>query len=199
MAALHDEIKRATGGATVNEGLSSWFTRTASETLQDAERRWLKAILGITAVDFTTYIDQAAAVADGWVLGTGWTFDAVNDEFDKAAGTASTLSRVMGDASGAKYDVTVVIANVTAGSVTVSLGNGVSTSIIANGTYTFELASDASGFVLAADAAFAGSITSVSIAASSSTNQDLWYAYLRSLTYTGSLNDMMLTYWKAQP
>ncbi len=199
MAALHDEIRRATGGPHIQDGLSTWFSRTATESLQDAERRWLKAILGITAVDFTTYVDQAAAVADGWVLGTGWTFDAVNDEFDKAAGTAADLSRVMGDVSDTNYDVTVVIANVTAGSVTISLGNGVSSAITTDGTYTFELASDASGFVLAADAAFAGSISSVDIAASSSTNQDLWYAYLRSLTYTGSLPDMMLTYWKAQP
>ncbi len=81
MSALNDEIKRATGGATVNEGLSSWFSRTASESLDDAERRWLLAFP----------------------------------------------------------------------------------------------------------------------ATSSGTNGDLWYEYLRSLTYTGSLNDMMITYWKAQP
>lgn len=81
MGALQDEIKRATGGATVNEGLSSWYSRTASESLQDAERRWLLAFP----------------------------------------------------------------------------------------------------------------------ATSSGANQDLWYQYLRSLAYTGSLNDMKLAYWKAQP
>ena len=38
---INDEIVRATGGPTVNEGLSTWFSRTATETLGDAERRWL--------------------------------------------------------------------------------------------------------------------------------------------------------------
>lgn len=44
MATLNDEILRATTGPTVNEGLSSHFSRTASESLQDAERRWLAAV-----------------------------------------------------------------------------------------------------------------------------------------------------------
>lgn len=43
MSTLHDEIKRATGGLTVNEGLSDWFSRTATESLKDAEARWLFA------------------------------------------------------------------------------------------------------------------------------------------------------------
>ena len=41
MATLNDEILRATGGPSVNDGLRSWFSALASETLQDAERRWL--------------------------------------------------------------------------------------------------------------------------------------------------------------
>ncbi len=40
---VQDEILRATGGPTVNDGLRTWFGATASETLQDAERRWLLA------------------------------------------------------------------------------------------------------------------------------------------------------------
>lgn len=44
MAALQDEILRATTGPTVNEGLSSHFGRTTSESLQDAERRWLNEV-----------------------------------------------------------------------------------------------------------------------------------------------------------
>lgn len=49
MSALNDEIKRATGGATVNEGLSSWYTRTATESLNDAEHRWLLAQAATTS------------------------------------------------------------------------------------------------------------------------------------------------------
>ena len=38
---LNDLILAVTAGATVNEGLSSWYSRTADESLTDAERRWL--------------------------------------------------------------------------------------------------------------------------------------------------------------
>lgn len=199
MSALNDEIRRATSAASINEGLSSWFSRTASESLDDAEHRWLKEQLAVAAVDFTSYADQAAAVTDGWVLGTGWTFDAANDEFDKAAGTGSNLSRPMGDIVGASYNVTVVIANQTAGQLTVSLGGHVSAAIVANGTYTFKLTpSDANSLVLTADASFDGSLGSVGITVAGA-NNDLWYAFLRDATYTGSVNDMKLAYWKAQP
>lgn len=38
---LNDLILAVTAGDTVNEGLSSWYSRTADESLTDAERRWL--------------------------------------------------------------------------------------------------------------------------------------------------------------
>ena len=38
---INDAILQATGGATINEGLASWFSKTADESLQDAEARWL--------------------------------------------------------------------------------------------------------------------------------------------------------------
>jgi hypothetical protein len=44
-----DEILRATGGPTVNDGLSFWYGRTPQESLNDAELRWLKALPGVTA------------------------------------------------------------------------------------------------------------------------------------------------------
>ena len=46
MSHVNDDIILATGGPTVNEGLSTWFSRTATETLGDAERRWLLAQVG---------------------------------------------------------------------------------------------------------------------------------------------------------
>ncbi len=39
---VNDEILRATGGPTINDGLMVWFGRLKDETLQDAEQRWLK-------------------------------------------------------------------------------------------------------------------------------------------------------------
>ena len=49
MSNINDEIKRATSGATVNDGLSTWYTRTAGESLNDAERRWLLAFAATSA------------------------------------------------------------------------------------------------------------------------------------------------------
>jgi hypothetical protein len=43
---VNDQIMLATGGPTINEGLSTWYSRTASETLDDAERRWLLTQVG---------------------------------------------------------------------------------------------------------------------------------------------------------
>jgi len=41
MKELNDEILRATGGPTINEGLATWFSKTKDESLQDAEMRFL--------------------------------------------------------------------------------------------------------------------------------------------------------------
>lgn len=43
MGTLNDEIRRATGGGAVNDGLRSWFSAVSTESLEDAERRWLLA------------------------------------------------------------------------------------------------------------------------------------------------------------
>ena len=41
MTTINDEILRATGGPTINDGLASWFARADDEALNDAEHRWL--------------------------------------------------------------------------------------------------------------------------------------------------------------
>jgi hypothetical protein len=46
---LNDAILAATGGPTVNDGLRAYYAATESETLGDAELRWLKAQPGVTA------------------------------------------------------------------------------------------------------------------------------------------------------
>jgi hypothetical protein len=45
---LQDEILRATGGPTINDGLSDWYSRTDAESLQDAEFRWLGTVGGVS-------------------------------------------------------------------------------------------------------------------------------------------------------
>lgn len=57
MSAIDDEIKRATGGATVPDGLAIWFSKTATENLMDAEARWLLSQVQVT---------QKASVNDMW-------------------------------------------------------------------------------------------------------------------------------------
>jgi len=49
VGSIRDNILRATSGSTVNEGLSTWFSRTASESLGDAARRWLLAKASTTS------------------------------------------------------------------------------------------------------------------------------------------------------
>ena len=41
MSQINDEILRATGGPTINEGLAGHFGRLVDESLQDAEFRFL--------------------------------------------------------------------------------------------------------------------------------------------------------------
>lgn len=40
---LPDAILGATGGTTIPDGLRSWYSATTSESINDAERRWLLA------------------------------------------------------------------------------------------------------------------------------------------------------------
>lgn len=51
MSKLNDEIVRATGGPTLNGGLALWYSKTASESLQDAEARWLFSQAAVTALE----------------------------------------------------------------------------------------------------------------------------------------------------
>ena len=64
MSQLNDEILRVTGGPTVNDGLSDYFARTTTESLNDAESRWLFSQGGVTVL---------ANVNDMWMelLGPG--------------------------------------------------------------------------------------------------------------------------------
>lgn len=48
MTTLNDEIVRATGGPTVNDGLATHFSKTATESIQDAEARFLFAQAAVT-------------------------------------------------------------------------------------------------------------------------------------------------------
>jgi len=44
LSSINDNIKRFTGGNSVADGLSSWYSRTGNESLDDAEYRWLSGV-----------------------------------------------------------------------------------------------------------------------------------------------------------
>lgn len=46
---LLDAIRGKTGGTTISDGLRSWYSATSSESLNDAERRWLLAFGATTS------------------------------------------------------------------------------------------------------------------------------------------------------
>lgn len=50
MSQINDEILRATGGPTVNDGLAIWFGKSGTESLNDAESRWLFSQVQVTVL-----------------------------------------------------------------------------------------------------------------------------------------------------
>jgi len=44
LSSINDNIKLATGGNSVPDGLADWYSRTGNESLDDAESRWLSGI-----------------------------------------------------------------------------------------------------------------------------------------------------------
>ena len=64
--------------------------------------------------DFSSYADQAAAEAAGWVAQTGWAFDAANDKWDfdasvAGAGAISGVTKNISVTTGKTYIATAVI------------------------------------------------------------------------------------------
>jgi len=69
-AQLDDEILRATGGPTVNDGLATWFSKTKDESLQDAEMRFLSGKLVLVS----------ATIQDRWYAWLSLTYSgSLND------------------------------------------------------------------------------------------------------------------------
>lgn len=75
--------------------------------------------------------------AAGWTLGAGWTYSS-NSVAHTANGTAA-LYQYPTISNGDRFEVSFVISNLTAGSVTVIFGGVVLGSISTNGTYTYRV------------------------------------------------------------
>jgi len=60
MTQINDEVLRVTGGPTVQDGQAVHFSKTATESIQDAELRWLnEQILSP---------DEVFTIADAWFV-----------------------------------------------------------------------------------------------------------------------------------
>jgi len=197
MSALNDEIKRATGGATVNEGLSSWFSRTNAENLGDAERRWLR-----------TFFETEAEFVD-CTLGTpgvGWTAnDADTATYIAGGGSIEKLTGIAsGMTSGKIHSAALTISSYAgSGDIGFDAVGGIDDSLraSADGVVSGTFISDGAAINLfgrSTNSAVLDLVSVKSLDAPGSIN-DLWYGYLRALGYTGSLNDMKLSYWSDQP
>jgi hypothetical protein len=96
MTTLNDAILTTTGGPTVNDGLAAWYGKLATETLQDAERRWLIDnsgfstgtnndlwMQGLTALGYTGSLNDM--LVRFWEDGGGFSFGVSGLSIENAA------------------------------------------------------------------------------------------------------------------
>lgn len=119
--------------------------------------------------DFTGYADQTAFDADGWTRGTGWTFDAGNDEADcdgAQTGDSDLERTATGLTIGERYRVTVTFDSRSAGAIS-ALGNTTegTESSEASGTVAVVFIATATSHTVAAraDADWVGSVTDLTV------------------------------------
>ncbi len=68
MTQINDEVLRVTGGPTVQDGQAIHFSKTATESIQDAELRWLNEQI-ISAVEVFTIADAWFTFAEEQLIG----------------------------------------------------------------------------------------------------------------------------------
>jgi hypothetical protein len=108
--------------------------------------------------DDLTYADQTAADVV-WTRGSGWTFDAVNDQFDAVTASADVTRSVTGLTVGKYYRVQISASNISAGSIAALEGSTPGTAIDEDGdAYVTFKASGTSATVGARGVGFTGSL-----------------------------------------
>lgn len=138
------------------QGIFIWSGNTAAPAIRLAEDET------IHDSTFSGYADQTAFDVN-WTRGTGWTFDATNDEADSdgSQSAVSNLTRTVTTEAGKVYDVTISYRNRSAGAIAaMALGVAGTAASAASGTVTTSfVASGASSTVGAqANADFIGSV-----------------------------------------
>jgi hypothetical protein len=116
----------------------------------------------------------------GWTWGTGWVYDATNQEADHTTFNTAPLTQTINVVSGTTYQISFQIKNMTTGSVTIDIGGvfvtnyGSYISFDYNSTFNRTLVANSTGSVLLSitpTSNFDGSIDNVSIKAITGTSQ----------------------------
>lgn len=108
--------------------------------------------------DDLTYADQTAADVV-WTRGSGWTFDAANDQFDAVTASADVTRSVTGLTVGKYYRVQISASNISAGTIAALEGTTPGSAIDDDGeAYVTFKATSSSATVGARGAGFTGSL-----------------------------------------
>jgi hypothetical protein len=204
MTTLNDEILRATGGPTINDGLSTYFARTPAESLQDAESRWLigqgaalKPYWGPNFIDGGDFSNP-----DDWNPNDGWSVE--GGKAISVGGVAASISQGHTIKTGVNYQLQFTVESIDSGTVRQRLGAtaqgldrttpGTYKETIVGGTNDIAQLQTLSDTVCVCD-----NFSVQEELFTYGSLSDMWFTYLRGLGHTGALNDMLTQYWTSIP
>jgi len=205
-----DEILRATGGPDIPQGLLAWYKAggAVANSLDEAEREFLFAKVrgsfgaeGLTDPNFSNTVY--------WTEGPGWLVGANKATIDGSNTATSRLSNQNGGPWNGTFLVRLGMTAYTTGEFQFGIGAlryglwaqnkpGMSQAILTITGISGSPLIEASIGAIAELYEFSMRPITAFITTQWQTN-DMWFAYLRSLGYTGAFNDMWLQYWAAQP
>lgn len=116
-------------------------------------------ILGAEKVTNGSFISSS-----GWTMGTGWSFDATNEEMDHAAGNTANLEQSVNAKTAIEYRVTFTVRNMTAGGLTPEIGGVIGSQVTVDGTYSQDITTTGTGNLkFTPTSIFDGSVDDVSV------------------------------------
>jgi hypothetical protein len=209
MPHVSDEILRASGGPTIPQGLLESYKLggAISDDLDDAEREFLIEASGLALLD-ELIADPEFGQPLEWTAGTGWVVEdgrAICNGLQPTPSLISTAFPIDFDGINRVEIVSQIALN---GDFFFVLGT-VRLQLFNTDAGTHRRFVDLTGQSGSPSIEAAGGATSrfesfsirplAGAAASNYQTNDMWFAYLRSLGYTGALPDMWLAFWAAQP
>lgn len=209
MPHVSDEILRASGGPTIPQGLleSYQLGGAISDDLDDAERQFLlEMVRGTIGAEMLS--DPNFSSSAGWNEGDGWLIFSNKAVIDGTNAAKSVISTSSAPFTGLCL-VSVTCITYTTGDFEIGIGAIRTGMWVTNKPGTTRQILDLSGITgaplieaspgaMAEFSEFSIKPIDGAITRNWQTN-DMWFAYLRSLGYTGALPDMWLAFWAAQP